>query len=298
MYELYQKALNGTLASPSPQVESPIQVTNKLPISVNIVWLNYQGQQVFYVTLAPGKTQTINTYVGQYWMATVAATGSLAAVFEVTTKSKNQKYPVGIDQLTPPNSLGKYPEPNTETYIPADSPRVLVGCGTLSNGTAAGNAVIREQFWERLSDSYCLAAGEERVFSTTTTAGKQQTSSTQKDVTASLGLSTSAGWGPVSASISSSLSASSSSFQQVTVSEETTSYISDKLTNTNNYAVMYLRWQLTDVITVFNSSGVALSSLIMAENPVLIAGPYDQGNLPEPAVFAPKLAQPKPTLGS
>ena len=298
MNSLYQQTLNGTVASLNTGSGITISVKNDLPITVNLVWLSYQGQQVFYAAVPPGTAQSFATYVGNYWMATVRATGSLATVFQVVAGTTN--YSISLTQLTAPNNLGSYPVPNSATIIPPDSPRVLVGCGKLPKGpSGTGSAVIREQYWERLGDSYCLAAGETRVFSTTTKSGKQETSSTQKDVAASLGLSTSAGWGPASASISSSLSASASSFQQVTVSEETTAYVSDTLTNkSTTNSVMYLRWQLTDVITVFNSSGLALSSVILAEDPVLIDGPYDPKALPPPTIFAPVSNPMIPSLSS
>ena len=108
----------------------------------------------------------------------------------------------------------------------------------------------------------------------------QKTTSEQTTVAASLGISASAGWGPISASVSTSLSQTSSTFQQVTLTEERTSFVSDTLENKTDKPRMLLIWQLTDIVTVFEGNGVPLSSIVSRNAPNVIGGPYDPNSLP------------------
>ncbi|MEE1742034.1 hypothetical protein PUR49_36785 [Streptomyces sp. BE147] len=143
----------------------------------------------------------------------------------------------------------------------------LVGCGILPNG----NAVIRQQYWQRLPDSYSIGPLETKTVESTVTSGMQQTSSNLTTVEGSVTGSASAGWGPVSASVSASLSASATSFQQFTATTQTTSYVSDHYENHSETASeMHLHWQLTDSITVYDADGTALSSIITGTQPVII----------------------------
>lgn len=278
MNPLYQECIDGTLASVDLGSSLIISITNNLPVKVNMAWLDSYAQQVPWGTIAPGETYTSEypAEAGTYFMFTVSATGSFVTVFQIAAGTAD--YSVEVSMLTGPNDIGIYPIPNSAVVIPPDSPRILVGAGLAPNGSA----VIREQFWQRGANSYSLAGNETRVFSTTTTSGTQSTSSTTTDVSASLGLSASAGWGPISAGISSSLSTNTSTFQQVTVSDQFSAYVSDTLTNPSSDAVMYLQWQLTDVVTIFDAGGLAASAVISAENPVLTAGPYDLNTLSSP----------------
>lgn len=223
-----------------------------------------------------------------YYKATVAATGALVTVFAC---SGTTSLVLDRTSLNPPNDIGPIPVPTMELpipiepqpspvvegstmVIPPDSPRVLVAFGT----TVDGNIITREQYWARQNDSLCLAGHETRTVSYTVTSGKQQTSSDMKTLETSLGLSAGGGWGPVSASLSASLSRTSTSFQQVTVTEQTTAYLSNTIHNPDIEPVAYFRWQLMDVITVLGnastSTATPLSSLIQAQNPTIVMGPY------------------------
>ena len=51
-------------------------------------------------------------------------------------------------------------------------------------------------------------------------------------------------------------------------------YVSHTIRNVHEEPIAYLRWQLMDVITVLSASGQALASLIMAESPTVVMGPY------------------------
>lgn len=272
----YRQALQGTLKSTQTGNVVAHTITNQFEIPVIVTWLNTTGVRLYPQTCAPGKSLNLNSYVGYYYLITSALTGAFACVVEIV--SGVPTYTVGCQSLTAPSDIGPIPQPTAVILIPPDSPRVLVACGTLSNG----GFVTREQYWDRQPDSICLAPGETKTYSMTLSSGKQQTSSTQDTVSASLGLSASAGWGPVSASVSSSLSVNSTTFQQVTITEQSTMYVSDTLTNAGQTIQMFLRWQLMDVVTIFNAQMAPNASTITGENPILLQGPYDPSD-PRPA---------------
>lgn len=62
---------------------------------------------------------------------------------------------------------------------------------------------------------------------------RQETSSVQETVAKSLDMSVVVGWEPISASVSASLNATTTGFQQVVVTEQTTTHISPQLTDTD-----------------------------------------------------------------
>lgn len=299
MIPSYQQALNGTLVSQTGGAAlSSFTLTNNLAVPVNAYTLGADGAaEMWYLTANLGPLTSGVSYsqpdwlppitAGTWFMVTTLGTGSFVCAFEAQTDIAT--YVVSAVDMPPepatavflptnPNNIGPFPEPaKFGPVIPPDSPRVLVGCGALPNG----NLVQREQYWERMPDSYCLSPGEQKEFSTTVSEGSLATSSSQTDVTASLDLGASAGWGPVSASISSSLNTQTSTFQQVTVTSRSTSFVSDTVSNTGPTTLLYLRWQLADVITVFANTPNPLpnvtpvASVILGENPELTGGPYE-----------------------
>jgi hypothetical protein len=307
MNPLCYQLLTGNLVS--PESWNPVQAYFynglSVPVSISAVVGNadqYGSSGTDPLPLVQPNSSPLQITVDPSWYyaITVPSTGGLIDVVQFSSSRSTILAPLS---LTKPNDLGPIPlptaskppitpqpptvVPNSTMIVPPDSPRVLVGCGVAPNG----NYITREQYWERQSDSICMAGHETRTVSFTTTQGKQQTSSDTTTVSASLSTSISGGWGPVSASISASLSASRSSFQQVTVTEETTSYVSHTITNPHEVPVMYLRWQLTDVITVFQGPhgpagsppvGTPLSSVIMAESPIVVTGPYWTTEPPKP----------------
>ncbi len=284
MTQAYQDAINGTLLSQ----DTGVAVDNltfyngtEIPLDVYLVsdtgcWL---GGYAFSV---PGGSPTVVSPLSQ-WPATVGGTdtgwyfvflnsysGAFAAAIQANSaepQGNNNVVSVGCADLLYPNNIGSVPKPNQSVLIPADSPRIVVGCGTLPTGYT----VAREQYWQRLPDSYSLSGGASKTISYTVTSGMERTTSEESQLAASVTGSASAGWGPISATVSASLSASSTSFQQVTTSLETTSFVSQTYTNPNQSPEMFLYWQLTNVLTVFDSNGNPASSMIYgAEGPALI----------------------------
>ena len=280
MNPLYQKALNGTLASTSSGDPFDLTATNSTEVAVSLFGVNADASIYYYATLQPGESLTIQYfYVGQYDIIKTAATGAFMMVITDADCQSSGVMNIDCSMLTDPNDIGALPSPNSDVVIPVNSPSVLIGCGTLPSG----NTVTREQYWRLLPASFSLAKGEKRTVSFTETAGLQQTSSSQESVSKSVSASASAGWGPVSASVSASLSATSTRMQQVSISTETTRYSSEEYDNTNgaNSEVFFV-WQLTDVYNIFDSSGEMQTSIVIGENPQLVSGPFDPDNLPTP----------------
>jgi hypothetical protein len=277
MDDVYEKALLGTLQSKTGESLGTITIENYLPVPITITFIGYTGvpesehshQIPGATTSGPGKAQFAKVEVGNFFLLQLAYTGGFAGVIEARTGQTT--YDILDATLLAPNDVGPLPKPVGTVMIPPDSPRVLVGTGVLPSN----QQLTREQFWRLTSESYCLAPGETKVVSQTTTSGREETSSKLETIAASLSLGASASWGVVSASLSASLSTDSTTFQQVTISEQMTTFASDELTNTSlTVPAMYLKWQLTEVFTIF-AAQEPLASLDLGLDPVLIAGPYD-----------------------
>ncbi|MFJ5833623.1 hypothetical protein [Streptomyces sp. NPDC093089] len=94
-------------------------------------------------------------------------------------------------------------------------------------------------------------------------------------MTGSVSASVGGGWGPFSASVNASLGQSSAKSQQVTVSTQTTSFVSSTCQNLGEHPELNLFWQLTDVATVYDENGQPLVSVISGEAPSVVSGPWD-----------------------
>jgi hypothetical protein len=285
MNDMYQQAIDETLHSTaSTGTGNPLTFANGTAIPLNMYLISTGGEHYGYdseaQSFAPGappyrldpnggKSLTLADPEAQwYWLFTSACSGAFAAVFQ--TPASGDVLITSVDLLNP-NDIGQIPRPGKDVIIPADSPRIVVGCGSLPNG----NVVVREQYWQRISDSYSIGPGEQKTVSNTVTSGMQQTTSDLTTVEGSVGASASGGWGPVSASVSASLSASSTNFQQFTSTTQTTSYVSDDYDNSlDNPSRMFLYWQLADSVTAYDDTGMALSSVVTGTQPVVIGGPY------------------------
>jgi len=286
MNKTYEEALDGTLESQKGVNLGEVTFYNHLPVVVDVTFIDYSGvpdgEHSFPVPAAsggiPGSAKAALVEVGNYFLLQLLATGGFAGVITIVTGKTS--YDVVDATLLAPNDVGRFPVPAGTILIPQDSTRVTVGTGRLPTG----QVVVREQYWHRMPESFCLAPGEKKVVSLTTTSGMEQTSSQLETVAASLNISASAGWGVVSASLSASLSKDSTTFQQVTISEQSVASSSDQLENTGPTPTMYLKWQLTEALTFFDSKG-PVACVELGQDPVLVAGPYD----PHEMLAAPRV---------
>lgn len=302
--ETYQKALNGTLRSVARGDEGTLVITNDTPVHLDLFWIDDLGDHAGYnertkqweggypgTRLDPGGGQMmVTTWPGQYWLARGSLSGAFVAVIEMTDRARQLATLSGAHLLNP-NDIGDVPMPSGAMVIPPDGPRILVGAGKLPNL----NTVTREQFWQRQPESYSLAPGQTKTVNYTASSGMQDSSSTSDTVAKSVGASLSAGWGPVSASVSASLSSSSTTSQQVTTTTQTTSFVSNEYKNLTDAPEMMLLWQLVDVVTVFDPKGTPLSSIVSGTQPVVISGPW---NIDDYAKTPKKPKGPKESAGT
>ncbi|MBB4927980.1 hypothetical protein [Kitasatospora kifunensis] len=283
MNELYRQALNGTLVSADTGNRTSMTVTNATPVHLLVYWVGldgllygrnprtrksapgYPGQ-----VLDPGTTATWTTIDRSYrFVAKAGYSGAFAAAWQVGRD--NAAVTISGRDLLDPDDIGEPPVPSKAVIIPPNGPRILVGAGALHNG----HFVTREQFWQRLPESYSLAAGEDKTVNYTQTQGMQASSSDTKTVTGSVSASAGGGWGPFSASVNASLSKSSTRTQQVTVSTETTNFTSNQYTNDTAHGRICLFWQLMDILTVFDGTGTPLASVVSAKGPAVVWGPVN-----------------------
>ncbi|MFE5710194.1 hypothetical protein ACFQ7J_05095 [Streptomyces sp. NPDC056501] len=281
MTDIYQAAIKGTLRSVRGVDGTLLAIVNDTPLTLDLFWIDYVGDhagdsdvgwRVGYqgaLLEANGGSMTLGCNPENYWLIKTRHSGAFVSVIEATTADRFVS--LSGSDLLDPNDIGGIPEPSNSMIIPADGPAVLVGMGELPNG----NIVTREQFWQRLPDSYSLAPGETRLVNFTISTGMQQSSSDTKTATESVSASASAGWGPFSASVSASLSKSSTSTHQVTVSTQQTSLVSTSYSNDGKAPVMFLNWQLADVITVFDKKGRSLASVVSGTTPTVVSGPFE-----------------------
>jgi hypothetical protein len=273
----YVLALRRQLKSaPNTPGIGPHPFNNHMPIPIRLQFVDERGvlysaeidrKPNTFKEVAPGEFTGSYTQPGQVYLATTAFSGALIGVIEIMEHITS--FDVSPVLLTHPNDIGTFPTPSENTLIPVDSPRVLVACGKAANE----KIVAREQFWKRSDESYTLAPHQTHTIGFSTTSGMQETTSEQETIAASLGLSASAGWGAISASVSSSLSSFSTTFQQVTVTSQETRYETIELTNDTARTQTFFKWQLMDIITVFEGMTPA-ATILLAQAPTLIGGPY------------------------
>lgn len=303
MNPLYEAALNGTLKS-NPNQSRPypsLTISSTLPFSVCVYSLSTTAKRVGWeegdyrkggntpiiLDTPQNKFSTSNIlFEGDILLFVAAHSGGFVGVIALTDSSQMQAV-ITSEYQSGPNDIGPVPSPTKQVLIPPDSPRVVVGSGVV----AGQNSVVREQYWKRLPDSYSLAPGAKKQVSYTLTTGMQSTTSQQDTISASLGLSASAGWGPISASVSASLSKTSTTFQQQTYTTQATTFTSMELQNETQKPQTLLVWQLTDIVTIFDPKWVPLGSIVTGGEPVIIYGPYNPLELIEklPLVTAKEL---------
>lgn len=245
---LLKQYLNGTLKSTVNAVTGQVTVTNNLMVPLMAGILIPDGSVYPLMGVAPGKSALKLAPVNWYWLLW-ARDGSLAAVY-AGVPTGNLSLTIGPSDLSDPGDIGPVPVPTADVIIPNDSPSVLVGCGQARDKDGKPTYLTRAQFWKRSGDSITLAPSESVMTSYTSMTGIQETSSTTETVATSLNASASAGWGPVSASISAGLNTSNTSFQQYVSTQTDTRFESRTYAPDPSATRMIFRWQLYDVVTV------------------------------------------------
>lgn len=303
----YRRAVEGTLCSVNRGNPSEFALANALAIPLQVYWLSATGEQVsplppippfsiaVPVILSPGRSATFRSVPDGYWWLLVAqASGAFAAVVGKEQSSGGRAYvgergvAVEAELLVPSGAIGMPPSPTAEQLIPGSSPRILVACGPAPSG--GGTTIAVEQQWQLSPGSYALAPHERRTVSYTETSGMESTSAESSTFATSLGLSASAGWGAISASLSTSVSTSSTRFDQVVISSETTEFTSSEVENEGDTTQMTLLWQLTQTATVFESRNKPTAGVVSAVGPT-IPQTCELERLPAPRVAA---AEPLP----
>jgi hypothetical protein len=275
MTPFYADAIAMKLRSPQPEATRTVRFFNALPAWIDLYRVDQLGRRHLVAHLPFDNTgYSVAAFDGERFVLGPYHTGGFVAAIEI--KSGVNDYRITSYDLASPYDIGPVPQPNQRILIPPDSTRVVTGLGLHSTDAL----IVREQYWSRLGESYMLAPLEKKTVSYTTSSGMQQTSSEQDTINKSLSVGVSAGWGPVSASVNASLNQSSTTFHQVTVTEERSTFLSDTVENQRDKPVMYLRWQLTDVVTIYSESVPQGASIVLGENPVLIYGPYVLDDLP------------------
>jgi hypothetical protein len=280
MQPLLKKYLDGTLESVGAPITGGVTVTNQLHVPMLAGYLATDGSVYPGFQIPASSTETRGRPVNWYWVIW-ALDGSLAAVFEGATPPANSlSITIGAVDLSTPGDIGPVPAPTTEMPIPNDSPSILVAAGDSTDSSGRQTYMTRAQFWKRSGDSLTLAPGEQVTTGYTSTTGIQETSSDTETVAASVNASLSAGWGPVSASISASLNSSSTSFQQYVSTQTDTVFESRTYTGDQAGISMIFRWQLYDVVTISSATdNRVLAQVTTAQHPDMVKV-YREAELP------------------
>lgn len=288
MKQDYVKALKGELKSPKGEHEEwELKILavwyedgefEKFPILlVKIYWISDTGQNILLgvVDLSNnGFIQQVKIPSDSYILVTTFD-GAFISVFQVD--SKKRIYYLTYDMFCIPNDIGPIPQPNKDVPIPQDSIPVIVGAGYIKK---TNSLFLRKQFWQKMSDSYTLAPGENRTVGVTLSSGISEASSSIDTVSKSISASSSAGWGAISASISASMNTAHTSMNSYTVTEQKTSYETNTLVNNASVPVMLIRWQICDIVLISEGEGKDVASIISYVDPCLVQH-YNLNELPE-----------------
>lgn len=194
---------------------------------------------------------SVHAAVGNTVVICSALTGALVCAYLVQPEADGTSSQVLTTRaLLPPNRIGRFPKTLSSATIPLDTQRILVSLGRLPNG----NVVTREQHWKRTADSFSMAGASKRTVGVWKKTGTESTSTSEETLSTSVDASASAGWGPVSATLSASLSDTSTTFHQVTIKDEVTTFESIVYANDDQMPQALHFWQLTDVVTVYDGS--------------------------------------------
>lgn len=273
MDPIYEQALLGQLKSIQTQPTQSFEFQNHTSVDLGVFILEKDGRRTFLGPLNAGLKLAAHALTGTAFVLTANATGGFVAAFVISADPKKNQIDLNSTFFVEPNDIGAMPSRTSTMLIPADGPRVVIEAAIHKaprpNQAPEQMLLIREQYWRLAGSSYALAKKEKKIVEYVRRTGMEQTSSSQKTLSAELTGSASGGWGPVSASISASLSMTSSTNRSFTVTEETTVDIVEELDNsTGTEDITIFHWQLIDEVTVVKA-GQPVASLAMAQAPAI-----------------------------
>jgi hypothetical protein len=237
---------------------------------------------------------------GQVMVAVTLATGATVAAF-VVKEPAGGKEPMHVllrSDIVDPNALAVPDVVPPDGTTPLGTPRFLVGVGTAAGKSVDGKTdvvldVLHEQCWRPATTSFSLAPGEKRRIVLTQESGVSTTSSDEVQLSATLGLSVSGGWGPISASLSASFSASSQVAHSRTLTSRSISTTEVRLTNSAGVPQQVVYWELVDIYTLVEHIATPTTPTAVAGlDPVVrgaiecVAAPTVARLYPPPAVKA------------
>jgi hypothetical protein len=270
MQPLLKQYLDGTLSSSgSPQL-GQVEVKNDLAVPLWAGFLAADGSVYPAIGVPANSTASGSRPINWYWLIW-ALDGSLAAVFPGVAPPNKLSILIGAAGLSSPGDIGPVPTPTVEIPIPNDSPSILVGAAEGQDSGGGATYLTRSQFWKRSGDSITLAPNEKVTTGYTSMTGIQETSSETETVAKAVNASLSAGWGPVSASLSASLNTSNTSFQQYVSTQTDTRFESRAYEGDPANTRMIFRWQLYDVVTISSAAGdKVLAQVTTAQHPDVV----------------------------
>lgn len=254
---IYRQALANTLNTTDPSADlHDLKLKNHLYIPIGYTPVGTDGRHGLTRTLNNNESSDSQDYKSNlhvYHIITNALTGAFLAVFKL---AKNTSYDPGkdghYDFLFQPNTIGVPPVANNLIPIPANSWSVVVGISDkIKTSDGEDAVVVREQSWNMSGTSYSLAPGETKQITVSHEFGRESTTSDSNTMASSVGTSVSGGWGPISAKISASLSATSSCSHDVSIRESESSSQVETLENKYDTSLMVYFWKLMDTVTIY-----------------------------------------------
>lgn len=253
------RPINGWLAIDDPPKTDPSWTLElSLPIVGIVYMVSSDGKRVMTGKLMGGKpgapsSSTIFAPDEASYMYVLIEAGSGAYVTSFNAAA-DETVSVGPEKLRALNNPGlpdaprKLPSPSLSgSPLPGDSPPIVVGTGML----AKNYVVVRTQHWQKSTDSYSLPGCSGLSVTQTQTSGVTRSTSVMSEVAGAVDVTTSLGWGPISAALSASMSRMSSSAQEVSIAEETTATVIHEFANPYQTAMVVFLWQLVDRFYIF-----------------------------------------------
>lgn len=224
------------------------------------------------------------------------ATNSLASVYMVTSENiSTRKIILGDRLFCAQGNLSQPPSKLAHGIVlPSTTPKIYLSTSvkkiTPKDGDGKTLTLRHCQYWRKNSSSYAVPKGVIKRTIVEHSAGVTKSSSTQETLAISLGLDVSAGWGPISASISASLSYSSTTANGLILQDEVITTAEDIVRNISDVDGVVVYWELVDSVTIEENSNILASFDNAQSPPVSRSYPSDlKLSSPEPGSFSDTL---------